>query len=307
MHNPSRPLQFFLGGWAFFLAPATKNLHHFAMRFFLHAAATVAWAVVTWGSALSSLCRAEPSHTPRFMTHSHNDYSGRKPLVDALANRFDSVEADVWLVGERILVSHLGLIYRGDLKELYLDPLQKRVSEKGSVHGDGQTFYLWLDLKSDDLKMVDALHKLLSSYRMLATFTEEDTHAAPVTVVLTGNKKVKSEYVTRFALRKACRDSNIYDFQDPHADSRWSWYSLRWSDHFKWKGTGPVPENQKLLLKTLVRSIHEKKRRVRFWDAPDTPEFWRLAQETGVDAVGTDRVDQLGNFVRALSPSRAAE
>jgi hypothetical protein len=41
-----------------------------------------------------------------------------------------------------LLVSHLGIIFKGTLEDLYLKPLQERVNRWGSVHGDGRPFLL---------------------------------------------------------------------------------------------------------------------------------------------------------------------
>ncbi|MGZ6311516.1 MAG: hypothetical protein ACXWOH_12850, partial [Bdellovibrionota bacterium] len=57
--------------------------------------------------------------------HSHNDYEQAHPLADALANRFDSVEADIWISKNDLLISHLGVSYKGSLRELYLEPLRR--------------------------------------------------------------------------------------------------------------------------------------------------------------------------------------
>src|SRR5688500_18169484 len=38
--------------------------------------------------------------------HSHNDYEHKRPLLDALANGFTSVEADIYLVEGLLLVAH---------------------------------------------------------------------------------------------------------------------------------------------------------------------------------------------------------
>jgi hypothetical protein len=61
--------------------------------------------------------------------HAHNDYEHERPLIDALAHGFQSVEADVFLVEGKLLVAH----NLKDVKEdrtfegLYLDPLLSRV------------------------------------------------------------------------------------------------------------------------------------------------------------------------------------
>jgi hypothetical protein len=262
---------------------------------------------------LISVNASAQSGRARFLTHSHNDYASKNPLMEALFLRFDSVEADVWLVGKRVMVSHMGFVFRGSLKELYLDPLQKIVNEKGSVHGDRKTFLLWLDIKSDKTEIASSIHELLSLYPMISTFSDHGSgklsEPGPVMVILTGNQKIKDDYVSKYTERKACRDSNAYDFRDPVGDSRWSWYSLKWSNYFKWTGSEKMPEVERSFLKTIVLSIHEKKRKVRFWGAPETPEFWKIAEEMGIDAVGTDHRARLSGFVNTstINHSLAAE
>jgi hypothetical protein len=54
------------------------------------------------------LCDGEPIITPTTtpLAHAHNDYEHARPLDDALALGFPSVEADVWLRDGAIAVSH---------------------------------------------------------------------------------------------------------------------------------------------------------------------------------------------------------
>ena len=47
------------------------------------------------------------SVTPLPRAHAHNDYYHRRPLLDALDQGFCSVEADIYLVEDRLLVGHL--------------------------------------------------------------------------------------------------------------------------------------------------------------------------------------------------------
>ncbi len=44
--------------------------------------------------------------TPLARAHAHNDYRHHRPLLDALAHGFTSVEADVFLVDDQLLVAH---------------------------------------------------------------------------------------------------------------------------------------------------------------------------------------------------------
>src|SRR4051812_48862087 len=65
---------------------------------------------------------------PLVHAHAHNDYEHPRPLLDALDCGFCSVEADVHLVGGRLLVAHDAAHLRParTLQSLYLDPLHDR-------------------------------------------------------------------------------------------------------------------------------------------------------------------------------------
>lgn len=229
--------------------------------------------------------------------HSHNDYAHKRPLLDALDGHFYSVEADIYLVDGKIIVTHNLPEYEATLKENYLNELQKRVDEKGSVYGDGKNFLLWVDVKrgGDDLK--EALTKLLAPYSMLSTYTDDGVKEGPVTVVLTGDATFKEDYVT-LPSRKACRDSNYYSADDPKADNGWTWYAVSWGRHFKWKGNGPMPADKRELLQTIVDDMHAKGRKIRFYSVPDMPIYWTLAMEVGIDLINSDHIPELSQFLK---------
>src|SRR6266478_168041 len=92
-----------------------------------------------WRTALIAdsvpLSNAPPPVRPMTVAHSHNDYEQRRPLLDALALGYRSVEADILLRDGELWVSHKGRSFVGTLRELYLDPLQARVDRLGSVGG----------------------------------------------------------------------------------------------------------------------------------------------------------------------------
>ncbi|CAM5694273.1 hypothetical protein SALBM311S_00169 [Streptomyces alboniger] len=83
---------------------------------------------------------AERKHRsrPLWRAHAHNDYAEHpRPLLDALDHRFGSVEADIYLVGDQLLVAHdpVDLDPARTLESLYLDPLAARVrANHGSVY-----------------------------------------------------------------------------------------------------------------------------------------------------------------------------
>jgi len=235
--------------------------------------------------------------------HAHNDYEHLRPLLDALDNRFYSVEADFWMMDKTLAVAHNKgetiADYKGTLKELYLDPLQKRVDEHGSVHGDGLPFYLWLDIKDGRSEVHPVLHELLQNYSMLTVFTDSSVEAKPVTIILTGDHQSKSSFVEHYDERRVCRDSNFYQPDDPAADHKWQWYALNWKSYIQWDGTGGIPKEQYQKLLSIVNTIHAKGKKVRFYSTPDMSSYWDLALKTGIDHINTDKLPELNTFLES--------
>jgi hypothetical protein len=75
---------------------------------------------------LSIAAGADPVPLPR--AHAHNDYAHTRPLFDALDHGFCSVEADIYLRPEGLLIGHdaKDLQPGRTLEKLYLDPLRER-------------------------------------------------------------------------------------------------------------------------------------------------------------------------------------
>jgi len=229
-------------------------------------------------------------------THSHNDYLQRHPLADAMANGFRSVEADIWLDGNDLLVGHVPLAFVGTLQTLYLDPLQRIVDRQGSVYGDGVPLYLWIDIKSKEAGLRPVLREQLSHYPMLRG-------ASPMVIaILTGDEPSKAAYIQDPAQPFACRDSNEVNRSDPPGDASWPWYALRWHDYFDWDGRGVMPRRERILLWALVAQIHAGGRMLRLWETPDTEALWSELLDADVDMLGTDDLPRLRRF---LAPPEA--
>jgi hypothetical protein len=226
---------------------------------------------------------------PPVHAHAHNDYEHTRPLLDALDQRFDSVEADIYWSGSDIGVSHDGPPFKGTLKELYLDPLQARVeANSGSVHGDGKPFFLWLDFKDSSTDIQNAVATQLAGYAMLTRFEDDREVPGAVTVVLTGGG-AKGTLANRAAPRFWIRDSNNYSDTDPPADLRWGYYAVNYYSFLAWPGDGAtIPAAQKKQLKNLIDGAHAKGRKIRIYSSPDSPAYWRAAHELGLDFINAD-------------------
>src|SRR5947207_2851230 len=89
---------------------------------------------------------------PLPQAHAHNDYEHARPLLDALDHGFCSVEADIWLTPEGLLIGHdrKDLQPGRTLEALYLDPLREQIKANGGrVHRGGPAFSLLIDVKTD--------------------------------------------------------------------------------------------------------------------------------------------------------------
>ncbi|MFN7134405.1 MAG: hypothetical protein ACK4N5_20160, partial [Myxococcales bacterium] len=162
--------------------------------------------------------------------HAHNDYEHPRPLHDALAQRFYSVEADVWFEDGAFEVYHLRFNHsKGTLEKLYLEPLQALVDARGSVHGDGLPFTLWIDFKDDDERLPAALDALLARFPAIST---DPAKPGRVEVILTGDRDAKARAGRLLAASgRGVRDSNDLSPDDPPADAEWRAYALSWSSY----------------------------------------------------------------------------
>ena len=238
-----------------------------------------------------------PAHLPR--AHAHNDYEHARPLLDALDRGFCSVEADIHLVEGKLLVAHDRQQVKPDrtLQSLYLEPLRRRVrANGGSVYRNGPPFTLLIDLKTDGEQTYTILRKVLEEYAdVLTRFTPDSTELRAIMVVLSGNRP--KAMLAAEAVRYSGYDGRLGDLESNDSRHLTPLVSDNWASHFKWRGEGPIPENEKLKLKQLVSKAHEQGRKLRFWGAPDRVEVWNAFLDAGVDLINTDDLAGLQKFL----------
>lgn len=242
------------------------------------------------------------AQTPLARAHAHNDYLHPRPLADALASGFCSVEADIHLVDGQLLVAHdLEKAWPSNtLEKLYLQPLLKRVKENGGqVYGAPAPFTLLIDLKSEPEPTYAALRLVLKRYGdMLTSFSEEKIRTNAVTVVLSGNRPMLS--VSGEATRYVAIDGRLPDLDSNPSRTLVPLISDNWTKHFEWRGTGPLPERDKVKLAKIVNATHAQGRQLRFWAVPDNPAAWSELHRAGVDFLNTDQLTELEKFLRSF-------
>jgi hypothetical protein len=248
----------------------------------------------------SSSAPSSSSPVPLPRAHAHNDYLHKRPLFEALEQGFASVEADVFLRGEELLVAHTVFELRQErtLKSLYLNPLKEWIrNHNGQIDANGSRLWLLIDIKSDAEATYRVIHQQLEEYAdMVSTVREGEFTARPVTVVISGNRPV--EFMRQQPFRLAGIDGRPEDLDSSDPDHLIPWISTDWKSHFKWRGVGPFPAEEQDRLREFVSRCERRGRKLRFWGAPDKPMVWRTLWESKVSLLGTDDLEGLARFQR---------
>ena len=246
------------------------------------------------GPALAAAVPARP-----VLAHAHNDYEHARPLLDALALDFDSVEADIHLVDGRLLVAHDRKQVRPDrtLESLYLEPLAACVRKNGGwVRAPGRPLLLLIDVKTDAAPTCRALHAVLARHAfMLTTWTEHGLVPRAVTVVVSGNRS--AEIIAAESPRYESLDGRADELESAAPATLMPQLSIDWKKISSWRGEGAMPAAERGKLDDVVARAHARGRRLRFWNTPDRPGFWRVLSVAGVDIVGADDLAALRAFL----------
>lgn len=240
---------------------------------------------------------------PLERAHAHNDYEHKRPLLDALAHGFCSVEADVWLVEGELLVAHdRDQVQSGrTLETLYLRPLHERVRANGGrVFRDGPVVTLLIDFKSEAAATYAALKEQLARHEdMLTRFTTDSVITNAVTIIVSGNRPI--EQIQSETSRLAAVDGRVSDLENLPPVSVMPLISDNWRNQFSWRGEGEMPAEDVAKLKALAGRAHQAGRRLRLWAAPDLAAAWQVQHAAGVDLINTDKLNELSAWLKAAA------
>ena len=257
-------------------------------------------ATVAWCCLLALILPVAGEPVPLVRAHAHNDYHHPRPLLDALAQGFCSVEADIFLVDGKLLVGHQRreLKPENTLQRLYLDPLRLRSrANNGRIYRGGPVFTLLIDIKSGGEATYRALATVLAGYPRLLCVTRDGKFTErAVVAIISGNRA--REIIVSDNPRFAGIDGRLTDLSSNAPPHQLPLISDRWSSHFKWRGKGDFPEAERIKLRSIVRQAHAKGRRVRFWATPEKVALWRELREAEVDLINTDDLPGLREFLK---------
>ncbi|MGW0763338.1 phosphatidylinositol-specific phospholipase C/glycerophosphodiester phosphodiesterase family protein [Streptomyces sp. NPDC002814] len=281
---------------------------HTTRRRVLTLGAALAGAVVV--PASQALAGEQKKHHPRplWRAHAHNDYEHPRPLLDALDHRFGSVEADIWLVGDQLLVAHdqVDLDPARTLESLYLNTLASRVkANHGSVYrGYRGSLQLLIDIKTEGSSTYLELDRHLRRYKgLFTTYAHGRVYPGPVTAVISGDRAARVPMEAQ-TVRRAFYDGRLADLGSSAPASFVPLISDNWTLNFTWRGVGAFPAAERQKLHTIVQAAHARGQKVRFWATPDIAgpardALWTELLAADVDYLNTDDLIGLEAFLDA--------
>ncbi len=238
---------------------------------------------------------------PLVNAHAHNDYEQDRPLLEALDNGFISVEADIHAIDGELYVVH---DRPGDvagvptLEQLYLAPLEQRITENGGevYPGFEGFFYLMIDIKTDAEDTYVLLRQVLEKYAAIISVVNGDQEERkPVKVFLSGNRPI--DLLINEQKQLAGVDGRPKDLEKNYPPTIMPVISDNYRRFLSSRDPKTIDDKELADLKEFITEAHTQQKLVRLWAIPDNPEMWEFLLSIGVDLINTDRLPELRVFL----------
>ncbi len=225
--------------------------------------------------------------------HSHNDYEQSNPFYEAWNHCFGSIEADIFLEGDKLLVAHTTkeLNESRTLQSLYLDPLQRAIeTNHGYPYVDtAKELQLLVDVKTDSVNTLNKLIEILKNYPSII-------NCLKIKIAISGNRPSPETFTNYPSYIHF--DGVLSENYSPEALSKIVMLSDNFWHYSKWYGVDPIPAKDYEVLKHVIKKAHDLKQKVRFWNAPDNLVAWRTFESLQVDYINTDHIAELADFFK---------
>lgn len=249
-------------------------------------------------SSISSNLLAQPQHYTTANVHSHNDYEQKIPFWLAYNANLGSMEADIFLQNDELLVGHekKDLISHRTLEAYYLSNLQDCI-KKNANHpfaDPSRKLQVLIDIKTDSIATLNKLVEILKKYPALI-------NNASITFVITGRRPEQShlaDYPFFISF-----DGVLSETYSREALTKIVLFSDDFKTYSQWDGKGMIPGKDWEILKSAVDKAHRLNKPVRFWDAPDFSNAWIQFMRLGVDYINTDHIAEISAFLKNFKGS----
>lgn len=244
-------------------------------------------------------CTVNAFSQPRRYTcrniHSHNDYKQAQPFYTAYNAQVGSMEADIFLDGNNLLVAHqqneLNII--NTLEAMYLQRLDSCIKvNKGFPYADKtEKLQLLIDLKTYGPALLNELIKHLRHFPSIINNRN-------ITITITGidhnfpNDSVFKDYPDFIHF-----DGVLDVHYSESAQQKIVMYSDDFMKYVSWRRDGALEVNFNFIKSEAAR-VHKEGKTFRLWDAPDNPVSWKTLMDAGVDYINTDRINKLASFLK---------
>ncbi|KAF2437187.1 hypothetical protein EJ08DRAFT_684705 [Tothia fuscella] len=260
--------------------------------------------------------------------HSHNDYWRAIPFYSALSVGAVSVEADVWLINGTLYVGHelSALTKERTFESLYVNPILDTIKRENPttpfVQGSttkngvfdassGQTFYLWIDLKTPAADTWPAVLRALGPLKdagYLSTTNGTALNSGAVTAIGTGNTPQSyflPDPATASNPRFVFFDAQLATLNQPANAGITNLItpiaSSPFSGNFGRVVSQELNSTQLTLLRSQISFARSKGIGARYWDQPNWPlgtrnAIWRTLINEGVALLNVDDLEDAAEF-----------
>jgi hypothetical protein len=226
--------------------------------------------------------------------HAHNDYEHIHPLFEALSFGFNSVEADVHLLNDKLYVSHDTPVTQNirTLERLYLQPIDSLIRlNGGNVYKNyNHAFYLMIDIKTNGEETYNKLKSILNNYTAIL----EGDHPSLI-IFISGNRPI--ETIVNDKSSFVALDGRPSDLGKGFSSKTMPVISIDFKSLSEWNGIGEIPADDLNKISTLARTVHSENKKLRLWAIPDQPNAWLTLLDAGVDLINTDHLKELSEFL----------
>lgn len=241
--------------------------------------------ILRWTFLFIYLPSLSQSHPP---AHAHNDYAKKHPLFDAIGINIRSVEVDLFLKNDQLIVSHvpLALGMKPTFQNLYLNPLATLIQQNGGTvwPGDSTPLTLYLDFKTGEGTLEKVKETLLPYWDLLQLQDSISTIWGPIQILIDHHEKELAADYPRWAQTQKHWDQASIPLS-PDLCPRLSGH---YGSIFDWRGKGPIPEAEFAKMKAIADSAHAHGRTVRLYAVPANEAVWQAMLAAGMDWINVD-------------------
>lgn len=227
------------------------------------------------------------------LIHAHNDYQKPRPLTNAIENKVFSVEADVYLRNDELLVAHMPAEVDSSkkLSQMYLQPMIAMFKKnKGHITADPRyRVSLVIDIKE---KGEQTIAKLIQVMEPLRHYFDRSKNPDAVQIILSGERGDIAKWPGYPPY--IFFDGRPYENYDKAALAK----VAEISDSYARYVNAQHPSDTTRIIQ-LAGQVHKTGKPLRLWAVPDNEEGWEQLRRWGVDIINTDKVTECRNFFNA--------